>query len=1337
MADREIRLVGVFQDGITSKLKKLNAEINRVTQSFTKMQGKLRPIAKEMGVLAMASERVAKAMQSQRSAMESSIRTMQQVRRETGALNRANRSVTARINTQKASIDSSVRAMNQYRTAVGKVVAAQKRLKPTVLPPASALPRGGGGVAPPPRRRAGGGGGLEAGVFGAVFGSQIGNVMTDAIYRGFQMGTQLMMKPFQYFAGAFAERIGDELADIQSAGGIFASDKKFGTKLFRDFGEARQYQEKLNQRLAKSAAALPGATSDYVRTARQLTDTISLAFSKNQKSFNEYAKELGGTGEAMDSMAVVLQKFTEKGVLLGQGQRGGIPLPVLLEQLVNRQQVNVQGLKARFVALRDNPLLSAALEDAQAEINKTGVGTAERIKAVMKALDAALPNEVISAMKRSLAGVQEAVGSAFIDPDTGLFGLSRELAVTVPRIDEFGRYIKKNGEVAGRAAEAAQESTSIFKILRDTLAGFVIPLSELISFLPQIFDPLAGVAEAFKGLRERANFFYNRFMVYTKFFEEEDARLLKAGKKGFKGSMGARGALAAINKLLESIGAISPEAKKATALALEDPTKGIGEIAKQLLTQLFNSDIMREIGQAIGSAIGSVLSSLATILGGAKDMASAGPFAKGFSDGFKAAGGDKAIVTIFKSIFGLMGKGLLEIFKAAPFETSVVAGLLLFGPAIAGAVGTAIVGAIPQLMGKALKGGVPGMLGKAARAAKAATAVPAGAVAGLMNKGGFLSFLGGAGGKNFIAGLKAVSPKLLAFGGVLSAIIALFEGKGLTEALAAGLGSAGGTAIGAAIGTVIFPGIGTALGAAIGGWVGSLEIVTQPLTSALNGLFGAIEPLGGLLGQLWNDVTGVVNGVITKFMDLIGLGDKLGEGFNLLQFALFALLSPFKLLQIGIMGIYEAYLEVKRRIFGLGAEEKAAYNRTVAGRQKATDEFTIEGRQASGFSLQQQKAAEYAKFQAAKKAGNTAEMNRITQYMRVIDQKLSGQPARTVPSQAARAAAPRAAAPRAAAPAAAARPAGGAQASPVPALQALNVKQSGANALLNQVKIAAQQTKSQIAASSNAQQARVREVTAAVNRMNAKLSAGMPVKVVNQPTVKFAMGGMGPIGGGIGKFPKTSGYGMRWGKMHTGNDYGMPVGTKLGIGGPGTVLGAGNWGGYGLAMDIGGPGGMVYRFAHLSKFLAPVGAQLPPGMPFALSGNTGRSTGPHLHFEARPGGAGPVPPDAYAGIIRAGFAGTPIGGILSAAQLEASKMPYGAQLAIGNSDEIFMKPTQLSTLVEGSTRAGVNGAGNFEVGKVEVTINDNTGDIAKVSDRAAEMILQSMYRQSRSEVLTS
>ena len=279
--------------------------------------------------------------------------------------------------------------------------------------------------------------------------------------------------------------------------------------------------------------------------------------------------------------------------------------------------------------------------------------------------------------------------------------------------------------------------------------------------------------------------------------------------------------------------------------------------------------------------------------------------------------------------------------------------------------------------------------------------------------------------------------------------------------------------------------------------------------------------------------------------------------------------------------------------------------------------------------------------------------------------------------------------------------------------------------------------KKQIGASSNAQQAKIQGVTTAINNLSAKFTAGMPVRVINTPTVKFDMGGVGPVGGGIGGFPKTSGYGMRWGKMHQGNDYGMPVGTKLGIGGPGKVLGAGNWGGYGNAMDIGGPGGMVYRFAHLSKINAPVGAMLPPGYPFALSGNTGRSTGPHLHFEARPGGGGPVPPDAFANIIRANFAGTAIGPLMGAMQNEMKGMPYGAQLAVANSDEIFMKPKQMAGVIEGAARAGAEGTGNITTGPITISIDGYNKDPKELTEVIASQLINAMYRKSRSEVLTS
>ena len=83
------------------------------------------------------------------------------------------------------------------------------------------------------------------------------------------------------------------MADIQSAGGMMALDMKEGGKLFaNDFKKARAMQERLNASLATSAAALPGATNDYVRAARGITDTVMMAFGKNEQAFKEFAVEL-------------------------------------------------------------------------------------------------------------------------------------------------------------------------------------------------------------------------------------------------------------------------------------------------------------------------------------------------------------------------------------------------------------------------------------------------------------------------------------------------------------------------------------------------------------------------------------------------------------------------------------------------------------------------------------------------------------------------------------------------------------------------------------------------------------------------------------------------------------------------------------------------------------------------------------------------------------------------------------------------------------------------------------------------------------------------------------
>lgn len=98
--------------------------------------------------------------------------------------------------------------------------------------------------------------------------------------------------------------------------------------------------------------------------------------------------------------------------------------------------------------------------------------------------------------------------------------------------------------------------------------------------------------------------------------------------------------------------------------------------------------------------------------------------------------------------------------------------------------------------------------------------------------------------------------------------------------------------------------------------------------------------------------------------------------------------------------------------------------------------------------------------------------------------------------------------------------------------------------------------------------------------------------------------------------------------LHTGidlrDDYGAPVRATAG----GTVVAAGPNGGYGYMVEVDHGDGLATRYAHLSAISVAVGQQLAAGAPVGRVGSTGRSTGPHLHYEVRMDGE-PVDPARF------------------------------------------------------------------------------------------------------------
>jgi hypothetical protein len=129
--------------------------------------------------------------------------------------------------------------------------------------------------------------------------------------------------------------------------------------------------------------------------------------------------------------------------------------------------------------------------------------------------------------------------------------------------------------------------------------------------------------------------------------------------------------------------------------------------------------------------------------------------------------------------------------------------------------------------------------------------------------------------------------------------------------------------------------------------------------------------------------------------------------------------------------------------------------------------------------------------------------------------------------------------------------------------------------------------------------------------------------VTTQPSgpVRFFRPVPGPIGDRFGFIPP--------GRWHTGLDFPVPKGTPIHAGGVGVVSFAGlNTGGYGNLVVVTHRLGFESWYAHMSRIAASAGQRVSGGVTIGYVGSTGRSTGPHLHFEVRHFGT-PVDPIPY------------------------------------------------------------------------------------------------------------
>ncbi|MCX5072935.1 M23 family metallopeptidase [Streptomyces sp. NPDC060334] len=110
-----------------------------------------------------------------------------------------------------------------------------------------------------------------------------------------------------------------------------------------------------------------------------------------------------------------------------------------------------------------------------------------------------------------------------------------------------------------------------------------------------------------------------------------------------------------------------------------------------------------------------------------------------------------------------------------------------------------------------------------------------------------------------------------------------------------------------------------------------------------------------------------------------------------------------------------------------------------------------------------------------------------------------------------------------------------------------------------------------------------------------------------------------PVEGSYVSTQYHAGGGMWSSGSHTGIDFHAASGTSVHAVGAGTIVEAGYGGAYGNNVVIKHNDGTYTQYGHMSSLDVSVGQQVTPGQQIGLSGSTGNSSGPHLHFEARTG----------------------------------------------------------------------------------------------------------------------
>ncbi|MFH8901910.1 M23 family metallopeptidase [Streptomyces coeruleorubidus] len=168
---------------------------------------------------------------------------------------------------------------------------------------------------------------------------------------------------------------------------------------------------------------------------------------------------------------------------------------------------------------------------------------------------------------------------------------------------------------------------------------------------------------------------------------------------------------------------------------------------------------------------------------------------------------------------------------------------------------------------------------------------------------------------------------------------------------------------------------------------------------------------------------------------------------------------------------------------------------------------------------------------------------------------------------------------------------------------------------------AASAVQAQAAAQAKAAQAEAAKAEKAAKAAAVKKAAAAKKAAVKKAAKKATPSWVDPVK----KYKLSASFaqnGGMWQSTHSGQDFAVPSGTQVVAAHGGTVVkaggnGAGDGPAYGNAVVIKHGNGTYSQYAHLSKVKVSIGQVVKTGQEIARSGNTGNSSGPHLHFEIR------------------------------------------------------------------------------------------------------------------------